>query len=184
VISFWFVGIFINIFILGLYVFTGVCVASLEFFGGDAVAPIVHVVEGLFPYVLDGLVDTLTENLYNHTYSVRAILVDQNNFDNAHAWLNREAGRASVYSFLLPQFPQLVDNVNLFLVHIPEPFEVLEGLWLPDTPAPENWFIKLFLNVLPQANLSFWVSSQVSPTSLNGLWFLLEFALRPEFFVK
>jgi len=75
------VGIFINIFILGLYIFTGIFVTGLELFGGEAVVTAVHFAEGVAPYVLEALVDTYTERLYDYSYSVAAMIDNVQNFE-------------------------------------------------------------------------------------------------------
>jgi len=166
------VGIFISFFILGLYFFTGICVAGLELFGGGAIVPVAHVIEGVAPYVLEELVDTLTEYLYNYSYSVADILDNVDNFNLGMAFLQEDV---KTRPHLVHVLNNLVHSRDFFLERFPTPETVEANLWFPAHSAPENWFVKLVFNVPYQLNLSFWVSAQVSPSNPNGLWFLLSF---------
>jgi len=164
------VGIFINIFILGLYIFTGIFVTGLELFGGEAVVTAVHFAEGVAPYVLEALVDTYTERLYDYSYSVAAMIDNVQNFELKMIQLQD-------YTRTRPQFEHVFYNFvhsrDFFLGGLPTPETIEANHWTPKQFAPENWFIKLCLNVPYQLKLSFWVSAQVSPSNPNGLWFLL-----------
>jgi len=174
--SVWFVGILMNFFILGLYIFTGVCVASLELFGGDAVAPICHVVEGLAPYVFDASInywmDNVSDGLYAQNYAVANTLADADNYRAAVAFLQREAGRAPQFEHIRICLP---DRLELFFTHIPASTETMSGIYYPKFVSQWDWVLKFFCNVLPQKQLSDYVLFIISPNGPKGLWFLMAF---------
>jgi len=186
----WFVDILFGFFTLVLPVFTGVCFACLDLFGvapfvvdfdffAPALVPFVYGVEVLVngaevlvPGLLEIWLDKVSENMINYTYGVANVLADQDNYNAAEVFLRREAGRASGYAYVLPG---LADSSHAFFLQVPEFDEMAAGLYLPVVFDSRDWFVKLLLNVLPLAKMSYGVSSMVAPNGLPGLWFLMVF---------